>query len=488
MDRNAVKDILTACHADTRVFAKTVFPERFYLPFSQLHDQIYQAIDSGEQRIAIAAPRGFGKTSTINMALPAKKILFREKKFIVPISNTASQAMLQSENLKKELLMNQDIARIFGPMKSDSFSKEMWTTSTGTMVFPRGAGQQVRGVSNMGARPDLIILDDFENSEDVKNEETRKKNKEWFFADVCNSINRAGDWQIIMVGTILHEDALLTNLLDDPNWYSLQLSICDDEYHSNWPDFMSDREVKKLADSYRQNGMLDVFYREYRNIPISTEDAIFRQEYFRYYDEAEEKLDANPDIENIILVDPAKTVKLHSAESAVICVGVDTKKGKVYVRDVVADKLYPDQLYDYVFQMAQRYRCRVVGIEVTSLNEFITYPIKNEMLKRGQMFQLVELKARAKKEERIAAMVPFYRSGYVFHNTHNCTQVETQLLSFPRCKRFDVIDALAYFVEMLDLGERFFTPQDDEFNQDEDDYSALEREMTLKPLRTWRVA
>lgn len=400
MSKESLKEIMAACYEDTRVFSKTVFPERFFLPFSQLHDEIFQAIDSGKQRIAIAAPRGFGKTSTINMALPAKRILFREKKFIVPISNTASQAMLQSENLKKELMTNPDISRIFGPMKSDTFSKEMWVTATGTMVFPRGAGQQVRGVSHGHYRPDLIILDDFENSEDVKNEETRKKMKEWFFADVCNSVNRAMDWQIIMVGTILHEDALLANLLDDPNWYSLQLSICDDNYVSNWPDFISDKEVRKLADSYRQNGMLDVFYREYRNIPISTEDAIFRPEYFRYYDEAEEKLDNNPDVENIIIVDPAKTVKLHSAESAVLCIGIDVKKGKVYIRDVVADMLYPDQLYDTIFQMAYRYKVRVVGIEVTSLNEFITYPIKNEMLKRGQMFELVELKARAKKESR----------------------------------------------------------------------------------------
>jgi hypothetical protein len=212
----ALQDVLVSCYRSTRMSCKALFAERFNLPFSSLHEQIFTILDDDSiQLAAIAAPRGFGKTSIVNLAYPAKKILFKEKHFIVPISCTATQAVMQSENLKRELLQNPAIVELFGSLKSDTFSKECWITQTGIMILPRGAGQQVRGILHMHYRPDLIICDDLENSESVMNDELRQKLKEWFFADVCNSVNRSKkDWKIIVIGTILHEDSLLANLIE----------------------------------------------------------------------------------------------------------------------------------------------------------------------------------------------------------------------------------------------------------------------------------
>jgi hypothetical protein len=462
-----INDVLGECFMSTRVCAKTLLPERFSLPFSSLHDEILRiADDNSIQRAAIAAPRGFGKTSLMNIAYPIKKILFREKNFIVPVSNTASQALLQSENIKRELLHNREIVSLFGPMKSETFSKEMWVTSSGIMVLPRGAGQQIRGILHDRHRPDLIILDDIEDAEAVRNEELRKKLKEWFFADVVNSVNRSSnDWKIVIIGTILHEDSLLANLLEDESWYSVQLSICDDDYKSNWPDFMSDKQVRQLAIDYQNKGMLDVFYREYRNIPIATEDATFKAEYFKYVDEVKA---FGKGVENVIIVDPAKTVKLHSAYSCIVGISFDYSKGTITLVDCVNERLHPDELYNRAFEMAETLNVTAIGLEVTSLNEFITYPFLNQMRQKGKYYELVELKARASKEERIAAMVPFYRKGMVYHNRSVSGPLETQLLAFPRSRYWDVMDAFAYFVEMLDRGDRYFeTPEnsEDEFKE-----------------------
>lgn len=484
-----IKEIMQKCYLDQKFFNQTMMPDRFFRSFSSLHDQIYAALEGPYQKVAIAAPRGFGKSTTVNVALPAKRILFRENKFIVPISCTAKQAIFQAEDLKQELLTNLSIKQFFGSMKAetrdDYFSKETWVTSTGTMVLPRGSGQQVRGLRYKSHRPDLIIVDDLEDSEEVLNEENRKKQKEWFHSDVVNAVDRGSDdWKILVIGTILHEDALLEGLLNDDDWYSIRLELCDDNYRSNWPDFLDDNGVRALADSYRSKGMLDTFYREYRNIPISKEDAIFKQEHFRYFDETSadfQKIAKN--LEHIILVDPAKTVKMHSADSAIVCIGLDVKSSAVYVRDIVAGKLYPDQLYNETLQMAARHRARAIGLEVTSLNEFITFPFKNEMVRTGKVYPLIELHARGKKEERIASMVPFYRNGFVFHNEKNCDQMEEQLLTFPRCKRFDIIDALAYFVEMLDVGHRYFEGEDDI----EEELQELEQEEALPNLSNWRI-
>lgn len=485
-----IKEILAESYADTRKFSKVFFPERFHAPFSQLHDQIYEAIDSGHNKIVIAAPRGIGKTSIAALALPAKNILFGDKHFIVYISNSATSAELQTENLKRELLVNQIVRKLFPPIKakaasgvSETFSKSAWITSNDVMVYPRGSGQQIRGILHGNYRPDLIIVDDLEDTETIKNPDVRKARDEWFHGDVLKCVSRVEkNWAIIYIDTLKHEDALLQHLLDSEDWYSLKLELCDDNFNSLAPEFVSTEEIKAEADYYREQDMLDVFYREYRNMPISTEDATFRQEYFRYYNEPDIYNDKN--IENLIIIEPAKTVKIHSAESAIIGVGIDRNSAKIYVRDIINRKMYPDEIYNEMFDMAARLHARVVGVEVTSLHEFITQPIRNEMIKRGVFFELVELKARAKKEERIAALVPFYRQGYVYHNLTACGPLEAQLLAFPRSRLMDVMDGLAYVIEMMELGDRYFEPTYDETDL-EAEFMELEYE---KPLENWRVA
>jgi len=490
-----VKEIMKRCYASTKTAAKVLFPDRFWLPFSELHDEIFRILDDDSiQQAVIAAPRGFGKTTIDTIAYPAKKIIFREKKFIVPISCTATKAVMDGENLKRELVGNRTIAELFGPIKSEAFSKEQWVTQSGTMVMPRGAGQQIRGILFDIHRPDLIVADDLENSEEVRNEELREKLAEWWFTDVCNSVNRAkNDWKIIVVGTILHEDSLLVKLLEDPDWHSVILSLCDDNLKSNWPDFMSDEAVGELHASHKRKGKLDLFYREYRNIPVSTEDATFRQEYFKYYKETDNDFIKNKkNLENVVILDPAKTVKIHSAESAIVGVGVDRASAKLYVRDVVSRKMYPDEIYNETFNMMARLKAHVLGVEETSLNEFIRQPLLNEIIKRNiPIGEPIWLKARAKKEDRIAQLVPYYRQGYIYHNETCCGGLETQLMSFPRSRLWDIMDAFAYIIELLELGDRYFEPAPllDKDGKEDPEAEFRELEGEYEPMvKDWRYA
>lgn len=497
-----LKEIMARCCSSTKISAKVLFPERFHRPFSGLTDQIFKALDDDSiQRVVIKAPRGWGKTSITNFAFPGRHILFRDKRFIVPISNTATQAVMQAENMKMELRTNTTIKKLFGDIKTNAtgedevdttFSKEMWVANGSTLVMPRGAGQQVRGILYRNSRPDLIIGDDLEDSEGVRSEDQRKKLSEWFFADVCNSIDRGSKgWKIVVIGTLLHEDSLLAKLIADPEWHTIEIDLCSDDLKSNWPDFMSDDDVKRLYESYKNKGQLDVFAREYRGVPIATETASFRQSYFKNYDEqSDEFIKVRNRLENVVIIDPAKTTNFTSADSAIVGIGVDTQKSSIYVRDIQAGKFHPDEIYDIAFSMADRLGARTIGYEVTSLNEFITYPFTTEMIKRRKFYQLVELKARASKEERIAMLVPFYRMGYVYHNPAVSPILEQQLLAYPRSKRWDVMDAFAYIIEMLELGERYFSSEDKEDDPQaiEDEYKDLENEDNEPVAQGWRCA
>jgi len=482
-----IKTWLSESYLSTKMTATDLFPDNFYSPFNSLHDRIFDWIDRKtfvnkkcvlvpSNKKVCAAPRGIGKT-TIVRTVAGKAILWRDVNFITYTSNSADVAVMQTENLKADL-KSPRIREFFGSVEiSDyigddkTFGKKAWIAFGNTMILPRGFEQQHRGLNWRGHRPQLLILDDLEDKDLIQSEQNRKKLKERFFSDIEKCINRfRKDYTFIYIDTLKHEDSLLALLLESSDWDGLNLSICDENYKSLAPEYMTDEEIAHEVDIHRENGVLDEFYREYMNIPISTEDAVFMAKYFQYYSEVDEDLDHNPRIENVVIVDPAKTVKLHSADSAVIGIGFDRLNSKIYIRDLVAKKMHPDELYNVTFDMIRRLKAKVLAVEVTGLNEFVTYPYKNEISSRKVNVEFVELNPRSKKEDRIAQMAPFYRKGQVFHNKLVTGPLEAQLLSFPRSKRWDCMDAEAYFIELLEIAERYFYNDEDEEPSDEFDY------------------
>lgn len=489
-------------YASTKTCCTTLFPERFTRPFRSLHDEAFEALDNDKiQKLLLLATRGFGKTSICSFGFPAKRILFQESKFIVPVSCSSTSAVMQAENLKRELVQNKQLQQVgFPPIESKfNFARDMWDTSTGIRVMPRGRGQQIRGLLYGNHRPDLIIVDDIEDTETVRSEEQRQKLKDWFFSDLMLAVDKSkNNWRIVVVGTVLHEDSLLASLAEDPSWHTVHVEICGDDCTSRWPEFMTTQALLEEMERYRAQGLLDVFYREFRNILVSPDTACFRSSYFQYYEEGTKEFASaiKPHLENVVLIDPAKTVSPHSADSAIVGVGVDTINQGIYVRDLVSGKFHPDEMYDHIFKMCERLRATVIGLEVTSLNEFITWPFMNEMRRRGLHYEVVELKARGQKEDRIRALIPLYRMGQVYHNKACCLKLESQLVSFPKSKLWDCMDALAYIAEMCAQGGRYFFPENSkkqsvdaieaEFAEVADNDYEIEDERGLSP--SWGIA
>ena len=490
-------EVLQACYLDTGLFSKTFFPGRFSKPFNELHKEILELVDARDyfgrplyQKIAIAAPRGIGKSSLFDLAYACKGAYYRDHDFIVIASSTETVATMHSENLKREVVSNQFLKEAFGNPRSkgrdgidEAFSKESWVISLprydddpvpyrGTMIFPRGSGQQVRGMLFGDARPSLMLFDDLEDRKTIDNEEIRRERKNWFYDDALRCVSQyERNWQIIYIDTLKHHDALLAELLESSDWKSIRLSICTPDYKSLAPSFISDEEIARQVALARENGTLDGFGREMMNVPIIGEAASFHKELFKYYDETEEQLNNMFEYENVVLVDPAKTVNLKSDRSAIVCWAIKSCGGyieRLLLRDVKSGLFEPDQLYDEAISMAERCNAKVIGVEETGLNEFIKHPFQTALDLRGAFAELVWLKARKGqneyaasgrgKEGRIAQLVPYYKKDLIRHNKQKCSAYEQQLLSFPKSRFWDIMDAAAYIVEMLEQGNRYFKP------------------------------
>jgi hypothetical protein len=496
---NELDDLLAECSVNMAIFAKTFFPDVFSRPFAKMHYELCDILDDDSQQlVGVAAPRGIGKTSLFNMAFPAKRILYRDSKNIIPIGAVGEDACMQADDLKSELVENPAIRAVFGPMESteqkDPFGMKQWVTSTGCKVRPRGAGQTVRGTKYRHNRPDLFIIDDLEDDEMVENEERRNKLYRWLFSAVVNSIDRGSNkWRIIMIGTILHEDSVLQRVLDDNSWLTRRYEICNDKYESNWPEFMSTAEVRELANNFKEDGLLDVFSREYRNLPVAAENQGFKQEFFRSYDNPDPKLNIepltdayfrhNPDIETVILSDPARTMNTGSAMSTIVGISIDRRKGCLYVRDIREEQMSPDDMINGMLDMAEDLNALVLAPEVTGLHEYITWPLENAMLERKVHYVIVEVKPRENKKsaKRSGGLIPLYRQGKVWHNSGCCLGLETYLMQWPRPKRWDVIDAVAGIIYAMEDGDRYLGAfEDKEPDEIEQEYRDLEEQYSAE--------
>jgi hypothetical protein len=102
---------------------------------------------------------------------------------------------------------------------------------------------------------------------------------------------------------------------------------------------------------------------------------------------------------------------------------------------------------------------------------------------RGVTAQFIELKAGGNnpktKPQRVATLAPHYRHGYVHHNKAICGKLETQLLSFPRSKQWDVMDAAAYITKVMEMEQQYFDPEGFDDVDPEEEFDELENDKML---------
>jgi hypothetical protein len=119
-----------------------------------------------------------------------------------------------SLNIKLELTHNELLKKDLGPFEEERNSLGNATAiiikKLNVKIMISSVEQSIRGMRHGENRPDLIILDDIEDTQSVKTREGRDKAFNWLTGEVIP----AGDkrTRIIAVGNLLHEDSVLKRL------------------------------------------------------------------------------------------------------------------------------------------------------------------------------------------------------------------------------------------------------------------------------------
>ncbi|HMS31561.1 MAG TPA: phage terminase large subunit [Candidatus Saccharibacteria bacterium] len=172
------------------------------------------ASDDEVEHLIVLAFRSSGKSTIITTALPLWAVMgSMQKKYVVIVSQTQSQAQQHLKNIANEIETNELIAKDFFP-----YQEETNETGISAINLPKfnariiavSREQGVRGLRSGQHRPDLIIADDVEDTNSVKTRESRHKTFDWFTGELIPLGSEKT--KFITVGNLLHEDSLIMRL------------------------------------------------------------------------------------------------------------------------------------------------------------------------------------------------------------------------------------------------------------------------------------
>lgn len=438
-------------------------------------------------RQVVAAPRGHAKSTNFTFKDDLHAILYAYKHYILILSDSSEQAEGFLDDIKTELEDNANIIMDFGSLKGDKVWRTgVILTKTDIKAEAIGSGKKVRGRRHRNWRPDLIVLDDIENDENVNTPEQRRKLKNWF----DKAVSKAGDTytDIMYIGTILHYDSLLNNVLQNPRyktkkyraviseavntklwdeWEGIYTNLFNENHEEDARTFYEANEEEMLLGaevlweeklSYYDLMEIKVsegtasFNSELQNDPIDPESATFNPEWFDYYEP--ELVDfSSPEFVFVAANDPSLGKNKKSDTSSIINLALSTKTGYMYVADASVERRKPDVIIDDVFEMNRRLKRDYkkgfykFGVEVVQFQYFFKEVMAAKSAEEGEYIPIEEIQSTVNKVLRIESLQPVIKNKYLKFNREHKTLLK-QLQEFPMGKNDDAPDGLQMAVQL----------------------------------------
>ena len=485
---------------DMEFFGRAYFPHYFSRPSPEFHRELdaiwQQGVLKGRYpltpadtkaisrlpgvRRAVAAPRGHAKSTNLTFKGTMHSTLYGYKHYPIIISDSSEQAEGFLDNIRVEFEENTAILEDFGPLAGSVWRSNVLVTKTNIKIEAIGSGKKIRGRKHRNWRPDLIILDDVENDENVRTPEQRSKLKNWF----DKAVSKSGDdyTDIVYIGTLLHYDSLLAKTLTNPAYRSIkykaviQFSQADDlwqQWESIFTDLANDdREADALAFfqahkaamlegtqvlweeklSYYDLMVMRVsegeasFNSEEQNEPINPDDCLFMEEWFDYYNEAEVNF-GDPAFDFFGFIDPSLGKTKRSDFSAIVTLAKHKGSGYMYVVDADIERRHPDRIIADVLAKERWLRAsfghgyRKLGAETNQFQWFLKEELAKASAKAGLYLPIEEVQQTSDKVMRIQTLQPDVKNKYIKFNRRHKRLLE-QLTQFPMGAHDDGPDAL----------------------------------------------
>lgn len=509
----AANDLLWArCATDVELYATVFFPHYCIYNFNKLHRDVFDSTHFLERSIrrARAAPRGYAKSTIEAFIKPIHDACYGLETFILIISNTQAQADQKLSDIRTEILTNAPLVNFYGVhfkvRKPGATRYTIWTAQSKTLFQSYGSGAEIRGVRTGAHRPSKIVCDDMEHSEEVNNEDLRRKYFDWFFQVVSKVGNKFTN--IVVIGTILHAESLLMGLtknaaydskiykaiiswstrqdlwnewtriysdLDDPDrkanaqaYYNVNEKDLLQGVEVLWPEHETYLDLmKELVETGRR-----AFMKEKQNEPLGAEESLF--EVFHWYHEvtdgifvekpghkdggillpwSEFKTTDGKWLNAFGALDPAtgqtKAKAGKAGDFSAILTGLKhIHSGRLFVHQDWLKRASPTKFIQQIFELEDVYGFQKFAVE-TNLYRDLLIPNMNDERRRREQETKRAIKVPfydvvniAKKEERIFTLEPKVTHGHIVFNRGLSETFKRQMELFPKGDHDDGPDCL----------------------------------------------
>lgn len=455
------------------LFGLLYLPHHFrLLPPPSFHVKIVTE-SMKHQFMAVQAPRESAKSTVLTFLHSLHGIVFKRFRFIVIVQNTFNKAAGSLDGIKKEMKDNQFLMAAFPiDITRDAQGDSIFRHPDGfeTRVLCKGADQigSVRGEKFGAYRPDLIIVDDLEDDEMVKNPDRRRELKE-LYDEALIPAGEKGKVKVLAIGTILHDDCLMAKLVSSEEYLEYRklfytaryVGKGDGENRSLWPNKWTLEYLNQL-----EKDKPSVFAKEYMGDPVSGRLTKFESKDFRYW-----RIENNQYVlfdENNVVVSRGN---LNTCKAAIACdlaweedkqsdysvimPGFLTPTSDILIEQYICKKgLRPSDIYEILFSMEERLRTLTgdsvpIGFEKAKLEKVIKHLLKDEMRLRNKFLWTKDLAWDADKIQRIVTRLqPRYAQHTIYHKK-GMGDYETQLLRIPSGVHDDLADAAQGLCQLL---------------------------------------
>lgn len=396
---------------------------------------------------AYAAPRGFAKTTTINLTYMAWCIANQKWHFGLLIGDNHSNAKQHVDTLGDAITRSANFKWLYGNLATDRWGAGDFVTATGIRITAKGQGMPLRGLKYRQYRPEFISIDDLENDELVENPDRREKLRAWFrnsLIPCMSKINR----NIVLIGTILHDDSLLNNIIKNEgefaSWHTKLYKAINTDNHgreySLWPAYWPLEELINMRDNpdhpYYVGSI--TFSQEYQNEPLSDKDSIVKKSDIRWIDEH----NVPPLIRTVMPVDPAISKRQTADFTAKGIMGID-REGNVYLTRIGNDHMGFNENVKDIEKWFDEEDPSLIGIETKNFQMAFADVLTG--------YPVMELEPDADKRRRYIAQSRWITGGqfYIVRGIKHAEECVKQLVSFPKAKNDDLVDMVVYGLDML---------------------------------------
>lgn len=440
---------------------------------SDLHKYLFtrlpEIIRSKEsENEAIAAPRGEAKSTLVSQLFVLWCAVCGYKKFVLIVMDSLDQAYPMLEAIKAELEFNPRLRCDFAEACGQGRIWQAGTivTANAARLQAAGSGKKIRGLRHGARRPDLVVLDDIENDEQVATPEQRDKLQSWLEKTVTPLGGVGEKLDIVYIGTILHYDSVLNRMLKNEFWTAHKFKAI-----VRWPDDMAlwdkweeihRNDSKKAAQAFFQanqaamlkgavtswsaRGILELmtirariglssFASEYQNDPLAGDDAPFANSIVFWVNRL-------PDWIYYGACDPSlgKAGKARDP-SALLVGGYDRKNGVLDIVEAQIKRRIPDLIISDIIALQKQYQCQSWAIETVQFQEFLKTELVKRSARQGIPVPAIGIKPITDKLLRIESIQPHMHNGLIRLHPNQTTLID-QLRHFPRADHDDGADAL----------------------------------------------